>query len=344
MASSGSLVRTIEGQAGRRVQSAARIDSLRGLADNGPEMATESGVDGTGEAPQDILTRIEQGATRIETPCGEGSMVWHVWDDDSRGDDTRPPLVLLHGGYGSWRHWIRTIPAFASDRCVIAPDLPGLGESAPPGENATQETIAAVLHEGLAAVLPQRRHEQGSYEQGRHKPASYDLVGFSFGGMIAGHLAAVDAARVRSLTVVGPGGLGASTPSVRLEAVIGLQGEARIAAHRTNLARLMLADPSRIDALALAIQDWNTRLGRIKSRPMSRTTSLQTVLARVQAPLNAIYGEFDAPAYPHLAEREKRLREVRPDVDFRVIRGAGHWVAYEAPDAFNAMLRGMLDR
>jgi pimeloyl-ACP methyl ester carboxylesterase len=171
----------------------------------------------------------------------------------------------------------------------------------------------------------------------------YDLAGFSFGGMIGGNVAAIDADRVRTLTIVGPGGLGFPSP-VQLEKVIALTGEARRAAHRVNLGRLMFADPARIDALALAIQEWNTRHGRTKSRPMSRTASLQSALAKTRMPLNAIYGEFDAPAYPHLGEREASIRAVRPDVDFRVIKGAGHWVAYEAADEFNAMLRGMLDR
>jgi len=281
-------------------------------------------LDSPVEKPQAVLARMEHAARRIETPCGDGHMVWRVW-----GEGPRPPLLLLHGGYGSWRHWIRTIPAFATDRAVIAPDLPGLGESASPVDAPTQADIAAILRAGLAEVLPPR--------------AAYDLVGFSFGGMIAGHLSAQDAARVRSLTLVGPGGLGGLPSQVKLEKVISLHGPARIEAHRTNLHRLMIHDPHKIDALALAIQDWNTRLGRIKSRPMSRTASLLEVLAHVREPLHAIYGEFDAPAYPHLAERQARLRAVRPDVDFHIVRGAGHWVAYEAPATFNALLRRIVD-
>jgi pimeloyl-ACP methyl ester carboxylesterase len=277
------------------------------------------------EAPTVVLARIEQASQRIDTPCGAGSMAWRIW-----GEGAAPPLVLLHGGFGSWRHWIRTIPAFASDRRVIAPDLPGLGESASPVGDASPEAIAAIVRNGIDAVLrPSER---------------YDLCGFSFGGMIAGNLAALDPERVRTLTVVAPGGLGGFRTTVHLEKVIALSGAARMAAHRVNLERLMFADASRIDALALAIQDWNTRHGRTKSRPMSRTASLQAALARVPAPLNAIYGEFDALAYPHMAEREERLREVRPDVDFRVVPGAGHWVAYEAADVFNALLRGLVDR
>ena len=60
-------------------------------------------------------------AQRIETPCGDGSMVWRVWGSG-------PPLVLFHGGYGSWMHWIRNVLVLAREFTVIAPDLPGLGE------------------------------------------------------------------------------------------------------------------------------------------------------------------------------------------------------------------------
>jgi pimeloyl-ACP methyl ester carboxylesterase len=282
-------------------------------------------VDDQAETPDALLARIEGASQRLETPCGEGRMVWRIW-----GAGARPPLVLLHGGYGSWRHWIHTIPAFATERRVIAPDLPGLGESSDPGTDASPEAIAVIVRAGLDTVFPAGE--------------SYDIAGFSFGGMIAGNVAAIDPHHARTLTVVGPGGLGGFPSGVQLERVITLSGAARREAHRVNLSRLMFADASRIDALALAIQEWNTRHGRTKSRPMSRTASLQAALAKTQMPLNAIYGEFDAPAYPHLSEREERIRAVRPDVDFRVIKGAGHWVAYEAAEEFNAMLHGMLDR
>ena len=39
---------------------------------------------------------------------------------------------------------------------------------------------------------------------------------------------------------------------------------------------------------------------------------------------------------------ENRCFETLPDLDFRMIRGAGHWVMYEAPDAFNEIVLEML--
>jgi pimeloyl-ACP methyl ester carboxylesterase len=40
-----------------------------------------------------------------------------------------PPLVLLHGPGGNAAHWIRVIPELVTTHRVIAPDLPGQGES-----------------------------------------------------------------------------------------------------------------------------------------------------------------------------------------------------------------------
>jgi pimeloyl-ACP methyl ester carboxylesterase len=87
-------------------------------------------------------------ARRVETPCGNGHMVWHVWGDG-------PPLALLHGGYGSWTHWIRNVIHLSRTFTVAAPDLPGLGESATPPEPHTAEGLASIVVEGLEVVFPE---------------------------------------------------------------------------------------------------------------------------------------------------------------------------------------------
>ena len=56
--------------------------------------------------------------------------------------------------------------------------------------------------------------------------------------------------------------------------------------------------------------------------------------------MNGIWGERDAPANPRAPQRVAALRELRPDADVRMIPGAGHWVAYEAPEQFNADAAG----
>jgi hypothetical protein len=47
------------------------------------------------EDPQTILDRVQGQATRHETPCGDGRMVWHMWDQSG---GTAPVVVLFHGG------------------------------------------------------------------------------------------------------------------------------------------------------------------------------------------------------------------------------------------------------
>ncbi len=271
----------------------------------------------------DDLDRLERSATRQETPCGDGAMVWRAW-----GDAGARPLVLLHGGYGSWRHWARTIPHFALTRRVVVPDLPGLGESATPPAPHVPDGIAAIVTDGIDAVLG--------------PGAAYDLAGFSFGGMLSGHVAVRHGARVGTLVLVGAGGLGLPRQKVELVKAIGLEGEARREANRTNLARFMIADPSRVDDLAIAIQDWNTTHARLKSRRLSAMGTLPAALRDVRARLGAIWGSLDAASLPYIDEREALLRDLRPDIDFRRVEGAGHWVAYEAPQRFNALLEAMI--
>ena len=64
--------------------------------------------------------------------------------------------------------------------------------------------------------------------------------------------------------------------------------------------------------------------------------------APVTAPLGGIWGERDATAYPYVEERRDLLRAIRPNAPFDIIAGAGHWVMYEAAQAFNRALIAQL--
>jgi pimeloyl-ACP methyl ester carboxylesterase len=179
-------------------------------------------------------------------------MVWRVWDATG---GTAPVLVLLHGGAGSWRHWAHNIPELSRHYRLLVPDLPGLGDSAIPPTISSAEAIAEIVAAGIDTVLGQE--------------TGYDLAGFSFGGTIASCVAAIHGARVRSLTIIGSGRVGPPNSGIELLKVRHLTGTERMEAHRTNLNRLMIADPAKIDALALAIQDWNTMRSRVKTPILS---------------------------------------------------------------------------
>jgi len=257
-------------------------------------------------------------AQRIETPCGAGTMVWRVWGSG-------PPLILLHGGYGSWTHWIRNVLVLARRFTVIAPDLPGLGESSTPPEPHTAEGLAAIIVEGLDIVLS--------------NDAAPHIAGFSFGGVLGGHVAAQLGDRLRALTLVGSNGLGLVRQPTALQRVpAGVSAGEALAVHCHNLGALMIADPAKIDELAVYIQSHNAPRGRVKSRRFSRADTLARALPLVKARLDGIWGERDATAYPHLDERARVLRSFQPGARFEVIAGAGHWVQYEAAERFNPIL------
>ncbi|MGA2125432.1 MAG: alpha/beta hydrolase, partial [Xanthobacteraceae bacterium] len=171
-----------------------------------------------------------------------------------------------------------------------------------------------------------------------------DIVGFSFGGMIGGHTAVKLGRRVRSLTLVGSGGLG--IPS---RGALDMRGwrdladpAAREAVHRHNLAVLMIADPRRIDELAVHLQATNTVRGRINSRRLSWLGTLPGVLPQLQAPLRGIWGENDFGIRGRVGVYAERLASLQAGATLTTIPGAGHWVQFEAAGAFNTVLQNLL--
>ena len=272
-------------------------------------------------AAQTLLEQLDHSAQRWETPCGDGQMVWRAWGSG-------PVVLLVHGGAGSWRHWVRNLAALARDHTVIAPDLPGLGDSARAPDPISAGSVAALVSLGLDAFTG--------------AAAPLHVVGFSYGGVIAGLVAANAGERVRSLTLIGTGGLGPPNRSVELVRVRDKTGDERLAAHRDNLLRMMLASPASVDALALEIQEQNSQRARLNSGFMWMSTALHDALPRVHGQVHGFWGEHEMADRAMLDVRIALLRHARPNVAVEVIPQAGHWAFYEAAEHFNAALLRIL--
>ena len=259
-------------------------------------------------------------------------MVWHVWrPDPAQTLAEHPPVVLLHGGSGSWTHWLRNIePLVRAGREVYAADLPGFGDSAPPATGTDADALPAPVEAGLQILLGER---------------ACDLVAFSFGGMVAGFLAAQFPARVVRLVLVGAPGLGvASRNTVTLTPWRHLSDLAeRQAIHRNNLAALMLYRPEAISALALRIHTDNTVRDRMKGRKLAYTDALAQALTQVRCPVFAIYGREDA-LYRQRQEILAQALQAAPQFQgLQWIEDAGHWVQFEQAPAFDAVLLAVLN-
>ena len=269
-------------------------------------------------------------ARRVETPCGAGTLVWHRWGEESC-QKSLAPVVLLHGGSGSWTHWLANIEALVqSGREVLVPDLPGFGDSAPPLQGTDADVMPEPLAQGLQYLLGNR---------------ACDLVGFSFGGMVAGLLAAKFSARVARLVLVGAPGLGI-TPETPLQLSSWRhlpEAAQRDAVHRSNLAALMLHRPEAITELALRLHVANVLRDRMRGRSLSRSDVLARALPQVVCRVDAIYGSEDALYRGRMALLEPVLRQAKNFGSLRLIEAAGHWVQFEQPEAFNQALLAVLD-
>lgn len=277
--------------------------------------------------PETLFNAVESKSERLLTPCGDGHMVWRRWGSGAR------TVVLQHGGHGAWSHWFRNVEPLAERYSVLVPDLPGCGESDDPPEPYDGHSLADIVVAGLNQLIP-----AGS--------PPFHIVGFSFGGVLGGPVGARVNDRLASLTMVGSAGLGLPrTERPPMTSWRRLTDEDDIlAAHRHNLGALMFGDPASIDPMSLFIQNRNTRVCRLRSPQVSRTSILRDSLAAITAPLNGIWGERDVVVRDQLDQVKAILRELHPEVILETLPGAGHWAAYEAADQFNPLLLDILAR
>ncbi|MGV3573296.1 MAG: alpha/beta fold hydrolase [Ramlibacter sp.] len=249
------------------------------------------------------------------TPCGDGHISWQGWGEGE-------PLVLLHGGSGSWTHWIRNVEVLAdAGRRVLVPDLPGFGDSARPPGGQDADAIVEPLAAGIRMLAGD---------------GPVDVAGFSFGGLAGALMAAAQPGRVRRLLIVGAPGLGLRARRLPLTSWRQQPDAAGVAAaHRSNLATLMLHRPESIDDLAAALQAANVPRDRMHRRKLALTDILVRTLSAVRCRIDAIYGEQDALYADKLPELAALLREAPTFGELVLVPGAGHWVQYEDAQRFN---------
>ena len=274
---------------------------------------------------QQAIPQIDALAQRVQRHVVDSHGGRVVWRKLGQGR----PLVLLHGGHGSWLHWARNLEALAEHRAVWVPDMPGYGDS-DIGDDAT----LAMLLQRLA----------GSLDTLVGSGTRIDLAGFSFGGLVAAHLAAARGG-VGRLALLGPGGHGGPRrPRAALvswrAAAQSQDAKALQAAMRHNLLAHMLHDEASVDAMALAIHTEACLRTRFRSKPISRAGGLQALLPQAGHILLLAWGAHDVTADP--AQAAPLLAACHPRSRTTIVPGAGHWVQFESADTVNALLRDWL--
>lgn len=109
-----------------------------------------------------------------------------------RDEGHGPVLLLIHGMAGSSETWRGVLPALAKNHRVIAPDLPGHGQSAKPRGDYSLGAFAASLRDLLRALDIEK----------------VTVVGQSLGGGVAMQFTYQHPEYCERLILIGSGGLG----------------------------------------------------------------------------------------------------------------------------------------
>lgn len=245
---------------------------------------------------------------------------------------TGAPLVLVHGGVGSWTHWIANVVSLNRHFALTLIDLPGYGDAPMP---ATDEP--APYLEGVASDLSLAMKGAGGF----------GLVGFSFGAVICAAASRQLGDRVNAISLLGPAGFG--VPSGRKVNLVSVPpAENDETAHRAavahNLGQFMLSTTPTPDDVAVDLHSANMARLRFDSRKVSFQDRIVDDLGALSCPLQVIWGGNDHLPVPSTQARADRIRKSRPDAEVHIVPGGGHWVQYEAARAVDALLIAFHER
>jgi pimeloyl-ACP methyl ester carboxylesterase len=230
------------------------------------------------------------------------------------------PVVLLHGFGSSKENWLALAPLLGRRHRIIAPDLPGFGESgfypdSHYGLGAQAERMASFIHSQIGQPV--------------------HLVGSSMGGGIAGLIAARFPEIVRSVTLMNAAGVPGARCSHFEQMVASGRNELipRTLGETAKLMSLVVARGASLGFLAAPLLQAELvhRYGvnhRVFSDILGVDVEPAVEFSRIQVPALVLWGERDrvldvssAEAIAHLIPGSRRI--VIPDV--------GHLPMIEAP-------------
>jgi pimeloyl-ACP methyl ester carboxylesterase len=241
-----------------------------------------------------------------------------------------PPLVLLHGLFGSARNWGAVQKALSTDYRVVALDLRNHGASphAPDMDYAAQ---AADVAETLAALGIERAV----------------VLGHSMGGKAAMMLALTRPELVSRLIIAD---IAPRPYPPALRAVVAAMQALPLQA---NLTRQEVDQALRGAVPEAPIRSFLLQNLRFEAAPPSWRIGLAEIAAampEIEAFAPPPGARFEGPAFamagalsPYIrAEDHAAFRALFPLISFVSIPRAGHWLHAENPEGFLAELQGFL--
>ena len=240
------------------------------------------------------------------------------------------PLLMLHGFAADYFSWPRMARHLGDDYRVIAPDLPGFGESSRIETASYDISHQADRIRGFLDALGVQR---------------VDIIGNSMGGWIAAAFAARYPDRVRTLTLIDTGGITAPHPSPFMEAV--KEGKNPLIAHSreqfNKLLKLVFYHQPFIPGPlkgyfareAVKHASFNEKVFKDLS---DHYLALEPLLPKLKMPTLVIWGRHDQILDPSSVQV---LRAGLPDATVHWL-DTGHVPMLEQPQATAKVLNGFL--
>lgn len=229
-----------------------------------------------------------------------------------------PVLVLVHGWACDERVWWKNVPALSQSHCVMAIDLPGHGQSAPPARPYDMSLFA----DGIAAVLDAEGVDQAV------------LIGHSNGVPAVRQFYRKYPHRCARLVLI-DGPLELMVPAEQVspieQAFEAPEFAATVAQFVASMPapHLAQADRARIAEIA-ASQSQSAVLGGF------RAAVDPTIWGRDPITIPVLMINAHQPAWS--PEYEDYVRELIPKLDYRVLSDVGHFIMVERPETVNEWL------
>lgn len=238
-----------------------------------------------------------------------------------------PPLLIVHGLFGSARNWGVIAKRLSDSREVIAVDLRNHGES-PWYDSHTYADMADDLAEVMANL-----------------PGPVDLVGHSMGGKAAMMLALTHPQHLNRLVIADIAPVAYTHTQLHFIEKMRAVDLARVT--RRSEAAEQLADLGVEPALQsfftqsldVANQKWKLNLDALEAN-MPEIMTFPDVETHWDGPALFLSG---AESDYVTTDNRAKIRSLFPSARFAKLPGAGHWLHADKPREFEATLRVFLD-